>query len=85
MNPRALRIYGYMVVFRHFDPVATRWVVDADDEYAHLPAHYLSEEEALDRVRFLRSKGLNARIGALTAEPDDTAEEFEANRLPDGE
>jgi hypothetical protein len=46
----------------------------------HLPAHYLSIEEALDRVEFLRTKKITARVAALVAEPTDTADDFRANR-----
>jgi hypothetical protein len=54
---------------------------DQDDEYANLPAHYLTAEEAFDRVAFLRSKNIEARLAALIAEATDDAEEFEANRI----
>ncbi len=74
-----LAIYGYMVVYRR-ERVAM-WVVDQDDEYMNLPAHYLSLEEALDRAEFLRTKGIEVRVAALVAEGTDTAEEFEGNRV----
>jgi hypothetical protein len=56
------------------------WTVDQDDEYRNLPAHYLSVEEALDRVEFMRTKKIDARAAALVAEQTDTAREFEENR-----
>ena len=73
-----LNVYGYMVVYRH--DRNSKWLVDTDDEYLNLPAHYLSVEEALDRVEFLRTKGIEGRAAALVAESTDTAEEFEANK-----
>lgn len=73
-----LNVYGYMVVYRHSRE--TKWVVDTDDEYLNLPAHYLSLEEALDRVEFLRQRGIEGRVAALVAESTDTAEEFEGNK-----
>jgi hypothetical protein len=74
-----LNVYGYMVVYRH--ERESKWVVDTDDEYLNLPAHYLSLEEALDRVEFLRVKGIEGRVAALVAESTDTAEEFEGNKV----
>jgi hypothetical protein len=78
---RRLDVYGYMIVYkptRGLDP--EQWIVDQDDEYANLPAHYMTAEEALDRVAFLRSRNIEARVAALMAEPTDDAEEFEASR-----
>lgn len=77
--PRRLDVYGYAVMYKP-KPDEEKWTVDQDDEYRHLPAHYLSMDEALDRVEFLKTKGIKARVAALVAEPTDTAEEFEANR-----
>lgn len=81
-NGTELEVYGYMIVYRH--DRTSKWLVDTDEEYMNLPAHYLSVEEALDRVEYLRSKGIESRIAALVAENTDTAEEFEANKLSDG-
>ena len=85
MSNRAteLNVYGYMVVYRHHR--TSKWLVDTDDEYMNLPAHYLSVEEALDRVEYLRTKSIEGRVAALVAESTDTAEEFESNKLPDGD
>lgn len=76
---RPLNVYGYIVTYKPKldDP---KWTVDQDDEYRNLPAHYLSFDEALDRVEFLRTKSIEARIAALVAESTDTAEEFERSR-----
>lgn len=74
-----LSVYGYMVVYRH--DRSSKWLVDTDDEYGNLPAHYLAFDEALDRVEFLRTKGVEGRVAALVAEKTDTAEEFESNKL----
>ena len=76
---RKLAVYGYTVIYKS-KPDNDKWVVDQDDEYRNLPAHYLSMDEALDRVEFLRVKGIEARIAALVAESTDTAEEFERSR-----
>lgn len=78
-----LSVYGYMVIYRH--DRESKWMVDQDDEYLNLPAHYLSCDEALDRVEYLRSKNIESRVAALVAEGTDTAEEFEANKRNDSE
>lgn len=74
-----INVYGYMVVYKRSEDA--KWTVDQDDEYRHLPAHYLSNEEALDRAEFLRQKGVLVRVAALVAESTDTAKEFEENRI----
>jgi len=76
---RQLGVYGYIVIYK---PTLgdERWIAEQDDEYRHLPAHYALMDEALDRVEYLRKKGIVARVAALVAESTDTAEEFEANR-----
>jgi hypothetical protein len=76
---RPLAVYGYTVMYKP-KPDDPKWTVDQDDEYRNLPAHYLSMDEALDRVEFMRAKGIEARIAALVAESTDTAEEFKRNR-----
>jgi hypothetical protein len=73
-----LSVYGYMVVYR--TDKGSKWTVDTDDEYLNLPAHYLSVDEALDRVEYLRTKGIESRVAALVAESTDTAKEFEENK-----
>jgi hypothetical protein len=78
-----LNVYGYMVVYRHNRE--SKWLVDQDDEYLNLPAHYISVDEALDRVEYLRSKGIEGRVAALVAESTDTAEEFEENKANGGQ
>jgi hypothetical protein len=67
-----------MVVYR--TDKGGKWTVDTDDEYLNLPAHYLSVDEALDRVEYLRTKGIESRVAALVAESTDTAKEFEENK-----
>jgi hypothetical protein len=85
-NVRRLDVYGYSIVYkRPGSSAADRWVVDQDEEYANLPAHYLSVEEALDRVEYLRERNIEARVAALMAESSDDPEEFEANRTADDE
>ena len=78
-NATKMGVYGYTVMYKS-KPDDPKWTVDQDDEYRHLPAHYLSIEEALDRVEYLRTKKITARVAALVAEPTDTAEDFRANR-----
>jgi hypothetical protein len=73
-------VYGYAVMYK-LKPDDVAWMVDQDDEYRNLPAHYLAVEEALDRAAFLRTKQIQVRIAALLAEPTDTAEEFSASRI----
>jgi hypothetical protein len=75
-----LGVYGYAVMYR-LQP-GGRWLVDQDDEYRTLPAHYLSLDEALDRVGFMRLKKVEARVAAIVAEKTDTADEFETHRGP---
>lgn len=67
---RRLNVYGYCVLYRQ-DPDNEKWTVDQDDEYANLPAHYLSVEEAMDRIEYLRERGIEARVASLLAEDDD--------------
>lgn len=71
-----LGVYGYAVMYR-LQP-GGQWMVDQDDEYRTLPAHYLSLDEALDRVGFMRTKKVEARVAAIVAERNDGAEEFDA-------
>lgn len=78
-SPKELNVYGYCVMYRQKN--GDTWRVDLDDEYAHIPAHYLFIEEALDRVVFLRERGLFARVGALFMEPTDSADVFERYKL----
>ena len=79
---RRLDVYGYMIVYKPKSGSEPHgWAVDQDDEYANLPAHYLSAEEAFDRVEYLRSKNIEARVAALIAEATDDAEELEVNRI----
>lgn len=78
---RQLDLHGSMMVSRPQRGGETgSWTVEQDDEYANLPAHYLTAEEALDRVEYLRSRNVEARVAALMAEPSDDVEEFEADR-----
>lgn len=82
--PKDLNVYGYCVMYRQKE--ADAWRADLDDEYRHIPAHYMFLEEALDRVAFLRDRGFFARVAALLMEPSDSVGVFERNRLrPDGE
>lgn len=83
-NVRRLDVYGYSIVYKRPGSSPTsRWVVDQDEEFANLPAHYLSVEEALDRVEYLRERNIEARVAALMAEASDDPEEFEAGQGTD--
>jgi hypothetical protein len=75
--PRDINVYGWAVIYRR-DGV---WIVDQCDEYSNLPAHYPFMDQALDRVSYLRSKGVECRVSALLAEPTDTVEEFERSKI----
>lgn len=75
---RKFDVYGYCVVYKPSHD--GKWLVDQDEEYRNLPAHYLSKEEALDRVEFLRDKSVPARVAALLAEDLDDAQTFGENR-----
>jgi len=79
LSPCSLNVYGYMVVYKRDEA----WVTECDDEFSSLPAHYPFMQQALDRAKFLRSKGIECRVGALLAEPSDTAADFEAHRNPE--
>jgi len=79
LKPTDLNVYGYCVLYRPEKEGA--WKVDSDDEYLHIPAHYMFVQEALDRVQYLRERGVSARVGALLAESTDTTEEFERNKI----
>jgi hypothetical protein len=78
-----LRIYGYCVAW--IPSTESKWTMEQDDEYQNLPAHYLTLDEALDRVAYLQDKGIRARALALVATPADTADEFEAARIREPE
>lgn len=86
-EPPELAIYGYGVAWRKKPKVGQRdpkslpaWQIEQCEEYLHLPAHYPSLEEAVDRANHMRSKGVEVRVMALVAEPTDTAEEFERSK-----
>jgi len=83
-NRRPLNVYGYCIIYRQ-DPESPTWTVDQDDEYFNLPAHYLAMEEALDRVAFLRERGVEARVASLLAEDTDEQEQFGDNGAADDE
>lgn len=77
IHPSGINVYGYCIVYRK----EKDWHIDQCDEYLNLPAHYAFLQEALDRVDFLREKGIECRIAALLAESTDTSEEFEKNKI----
>lgn len=77
LAPVKLNVYGYCIVYKK----EGIWLIDQCAEYKNLPAHYHFPGEALDRIQFLRSKGIECRITALLAESTDTVEEFERNRI----
>ncbi len=83
-----LKMYGYCVAWRRRPGADERdpallppWQIEQCDEYLNLPAHYVAIEEAIDRACFIRSKGLDARVVALVAEPTDCAEDFDRARI----
>ena len=78
-------VYGYMVVYRMPESASAKWLVDQDEECPNLPAHYLSAEEALDRVEFLRERRIEARVAALMAEESDEPEQPLADSVSDEE
>ena len=77
LHPVRLNVYGYCITIKKDD----HWRIDPCDEYRNLPAHYPFAQEALERVEFLRSKGIDCRITALLAEESDTVEEFERQKI----
>lgn len=79
IRPTDLNVYGYCVIYR--PDTNSEWRVDTDDEYLHIPGHYMFVHEALDRVQYLRERGFHARVGALLAEKADTPQEFERNKI----
>jgi hypothetical protein len=76
-HPSGINVYGWCITYRKDD----QWLIDPCDEYRNLPAHYPFMQEALDRVAYLRDKGIECRVAALLAEPGDTSEEFERNKI----
>lgn len=82
-----LKMYGYCVAWRQRsdeekDPDALPlWQIEQCDEYLNLPAHYPSLDEAMDRAEHIRNRGVDARVVALVAEPTDTPEVFERNKV----
>ncbi len=77
-----LKMYGHCVVYRK--PKTEQWIVDSCDEYHNLPAHYPFLAEAIDRVEYLKTKDIDARVASLLVLPTDTEEEFEKQkRSPD--
>lgn len=86
--PPELRMYGYCVAWRDRKDTSQRdpsklppWQIEQDDQYLNLPAHYLILGEAIDRARYIRERGLDARVCALVAEHTDTREEFDNNDI----
>lgn len=77
LHPNGINVYGYCVTYKKDG----QWIIDQCDEYLNLPAHYPFPQEALDRVAFLREKGVQCRVAALLAEKTDTAEDFETSRV----
>jgi hypothetical protein len=77
LHPLRLNVYGYCITIQRDD----HWRIDPGDQYRNLPAHYAFAEEALERLLFLRSQGLQCRLAALLAEASDTVEEFEKNKI----
>jgi hypothetical protein len=77
IHPAGINVYGWCIAYRKDG----HWQIDQCDEYRNLPAHYPFMQEALDRVKFLRKKGIECRVAALLAEPGDSSEEFERNRI----
>lgn len=79
---RKFDVYGYSIVYKQQqEPRSDYWIVDQDDEYLNLPAHYLSLEEALDRVAFLRTRNVEARVAALMAESTDDPGAFQDAKI----
>lgn len=79
LHPTAIDVYGFSVAWVR--PNTDTWTLEGDDEFRHLPAHYMTLAEALYRVAFLQSKGIRARALALLRVPTDTEAEFEANKI----
>lgn len=82
-----LKMYGYCVTWRRRNKKETNpdrvplWQIEQCDEYMNLPAHYPSLDEAMDRAEHIRCKGVDARVVALVAEPTDTPDVFERNKI----
>ena len=66
--PTDINVYGWTVAYKRDG----QWVLDQDEEYENLPAHYPFVDQALDRVTYLRGKGIVCRASALLAEKEDT-------------
>lgn len=77
LHPSGINVYGWCIAYRKDG----QWLIDQCDEYRNLPAHYAFLQEAQDRVKYLREKGIECRIAALLAESGDTSEDFERNKI----
>lgn len=69
LHPTNMNVYGYAVAW--IPAGATAWMIEVDEEYRSLPAHYMTLAEAQDRVVFLRKRGFKARPLAVITMPAD--------------
>jgi hypothetical protein len=58
--------YGFCITYKL--PTEKKWVIDGEQEGDQLPAFYEIQEEAADRVLYLREHGIPARMLTLLAE-----------------
>lgn len=63
-------IYGWSIVWKP-EGDESKWIVDANDEAAGLPAIYEDWEMAVDRLTFLETKGVKGRMVAVLVHPAD--------------
>jgi hypothetical protein len=58
--------YGFCVAYKL--PTEKKWVIDGEQDGMRLPAFYELQEEAADRVLYLREHDIPARLLTLLAE-----------------
>lgn len=62
LHPSKVNVYGWVVLHKTEDGV---WQVNPDEKYPGLPEHEEFLEVAQDRARYLRAKGITARVLGL--------------------
>jgi len=74
-------IYGWSIVWKPRDQ--ERWLVDDNEEDNGLPAIFEDWEMAVDRLKYLDSKGVAGRMVAVLVHPSDFSVDG-TNKFVDG-
>ena len=70
-------LWGYTILLKN----QGEWKVHTCEEFNHLPQHERLYEIARDNLKRLREIGEDVRLVALLAEPEDTQELWELNKI----